>query len=88
MIKTENLKTKVNFGTGDVSVCSDNTRLILRDLKAPKKIGETITNSDDMNELPSIVMEFSSHESIDVVIRQLQLVRKQWMQLYGFALAC
>jgi hypothetical protein len=88
MINTEGQVTKVRFGNGKVAVSASDTKLILQELKAPKKIGEKIENDDDINKLPSIEMDFSSYESIDVLIRQLQRVRDNWMKTYGFALAC
>lgn len=78
MIKTDKLKTTVQFGNkgqGVIAVSSGIGYVKLQTLKAIAPIGVGITD-DDVNELPSVDLMFYDEKSIDVVILHLQQAKR------------
>lgn len=90
MIKTDGLTTKVQFGDWDkanIAVIARKGTLTLQELAKGKQIGEKLEEGDT-KELPKIDMEFTRLESIDVMIKALEAIKKNWIEQYQYALAC
>lgn len=84
MIKkiTENITTIVEFGHGDIRVCSgmqeENGVLAFKDLETtPRPIGEKISRSRivDITDFP-VVLRFTNIMSIDVLIEALETIKE------------
>ena len=83
-IKTEQLKTVVLFGKGDISVWLSNGELFgkpavcvtLEELEKSKKIGEKISEKDTVKHDSKVVLIFDNIDSIRGVTKQLFEARK------------
>lgn len=96
MIKQVNkLTTEVVFGNHENACIAVegsapfNGELILRELKKglKKNVGAQLT-PEEIEELPKIVMDFSRIESVDVLIKALEYIKKGMEMHRQFALAC
>ena len=77
MIATENLVTTVKFGNeqkGNIAVGVKCTILTLQQLVKEMPIGEQ-WSEEDIDKLPKIEMEFFNENSVDVVIKALELIK-------------
>jgi|CXWL01.1.fsa_nt_gi hypothetical protein len=93
MIKTEGLTTEVEFarqnGKGTVSVQAFHNCLVLQEIIGDKKVSDPLLEGD-IKELPTVVCDFQTIESVDVVIEILKRVRKNINEINSsnFAMAC
>jgi hypothetical protein len=90
MITTKDKTTTVVFGThkkASISVGPQGMNLVLQQIVSDKKIGDSLLD-EDIKELPKVVLELQTIESIDVLIRALEKVKENHYKIYGFALAC
>jgi len=90
MITTENLTTKVLFGINgqaNIAVGAKNGTLTLQMLNCQKKIAENIDDSD-IKKLPKIEMEFFDVKSIDVMIKALETIKRNYTGVSQLSLAC
>ena len=73
-------KAEIAFGTGDIrttTLLHDNNGVYVLDNQEPHKIGESIPVSDDYTiKGKEVMITFSRVESIDVVIEDLQHIKK------------
>lgn len=78
MINTIDQTTTVEFGKQKgaiaVTVAPHETTLELQQLAKTLNIGEGV-NPDDKKELPKVLMEFFTEESVDVVMGALQKIK-------------
>ena len=89
-IKKENVNLIFGDKAASISVTTNTSEneLILRNLISECKIGANLTNKDG-ELIPSVILQFSKIESIDVVIRCLELIRHRMRYPYGsLPLAC
>ena len=91
MITTEGLNTKVKFGDWDskasIAVLAKKGTLTLQELAKDKQIGDPLEDGDT-KELPKIEMEFTRLESVDIMIKALETIKKNWIEQYQYSLAC
>ena len=94
MIKTKKLTTIVEFAKqsdkGTISVQSHKNFLILQEIIGEKKVADALEEKD-IKELPTVVCDFQTVESVDVMIEILNRVRKNIRQAdsrYWLAMAC
>lgn len=93
MITTENSITKVLFGNeskANIAVSSKHGTLTLQMLTTEKQIGDNLEDGD-IQELPKVEIDFFSPKSIDVVIRALEAIKKNYTpppSIDQIALAC
>lgn len=90
MIASENNTTTVTFGAykkATIGVSVNGLSLYLQELASDKNIGDSIC-IEDIKDLPRVELEFNQMESIDVIIKALEVVRNNWIAHYQYALAC
>lgn len=91
MITSENNTTTVQFAAmdnvGKIGVGVRGTTIQLQELLSEINVGESLT-SDDIKDLPKVLLEFSNVNSIDVLIKALNAVKENWTKKYAIALAC
>lgn len=92
MIKTDNLTTTVSFARknekGTISVQAFHNKLILQQLKTEKKVSDKL-EIEDIQDLPKIVCDFQSTQSVDVMIAILERIKMNMTSNpYNFAQAC
>ncbi len=91
MITTEDLITKVKFGNAkkaNIAVGAKHGTLTLQQLSNEKQIGDNFT-SDDIHDLPKVEIEFFNTESIDVLIKALEVIKSNFIPPDNLlALAC
>jgi hypothetical protein len=90
MIASENNTTTVTFGAykkATIGVSVNGLSLYLQELASDKNIGDSIC-IEDIKDLPRVELEFNQMESIDVIIKALEVVRNNWIFKYQLALAC
>lgn len=91
MIITEDQRTIVHFGNkekANILVSGRYRKLVLQELATNLKIGDSAT-SEDAHELPKVEVNFSTIESVDVLIAALNHIKNNFTppdQMY--ALAC
>ena len=89
MIQVENLITKVEFGTenkASISVSARKGTLTLQMLATEKQIGDKLELSD-IQELPKVVIDFNNTKSIDILIKALEVIKRNYV-VDTLALAC
>jgi hypothetical protein len=82
MITTEGLTTTVKFGSkqkASISVNMKKGTLTLQELAKDKKIGDPLV-AGDFHELPKVEMEFFTLESVNVVIKALEMMKKNFVK--------
>ena len=80
MIKTEGLNTIVKFGNkqkASISVSAYKGILLLQELAKDKKIGDRL-NDEDIKELPKVEIEFFTIESVDIMIKALEVIKRNY----------
>jgi len=91
MISTENNITTVQFASidnkGKIGVQVNGLEIQLQELVSEIPVGERF-EKEDVNDLPKVLLEFSNIKSVDVMIKALQDIKKNWTNYYQFALAC
>ena len=91
MIKIEGQTVTLESGTnrnGAIAVKASYNILSLRDLINEVPIGETWEDSDS-KDLPKILIEFHSTESVDAFIRCLEVIKRNLQNPYGlYPFAC
>lgn len=90
MITTENSTTKVMFGTtekANIAVNAKKGTLTLQMLGTEKQIGDKLEEID-IQELPSVEIEFFNPKSIDILIGALEAIKKNYTPPPSLALAC
>jgi len=95
MIITKGLLTDVEFSktkeNGVISVGVDpETSILLQQLTAPRTVGSSLLGDEDnIEELPAIRLNFYNKESVDVLIKALEQIKKNIDNpYYQYALAC
>jgi hypothetical protein len=93
MITINNQNVEVEFAkdknNGVIAVRGGGTTLSLQQLKVEGlKLGESWKDGDEIP-LPKVNMEFYNVESVDVMIKMLEIIKKNLRNPYGdYALAC
>ena len=91
MIKIEGQTVALESGTngnGAVALRAKDNILSLRDLLNEVAIGETWEDSDS-KDLPKILIEFHTTESVDTFIRCLEIIKRNLQNPYGlYPFAC
>lgn len=94
MIQTNDLNTTVFFarenGKGVISVAAFDNKLVLQQLKSPKKVSDELKGID-IQDLPRVVCDFNTIESVDVMMAILQRVKENIIARnleHHYALAC
>lgn len=93
MIQTTEQTTTIKFATGSkgtILTSSKRNILTLQALKTENVAVGVVCDNSDAHDLPKVLLEFNNTNSIDVLITQLQAIKKnientQWM---NFASAC
>lgn len=78
MITNKNKVTRVIFGTNQkASICVSGSKktLFLEALIKNKKVGD-IVKKGDYKHLPKVELVFASTESVDIMIKSLELIKK------------
>jgi len=92
MITINDLTARVEFGKGTkatTAVNASNFLLVLQQLSTEKSIGDELTEGD-YDELPKVEIQFFSEKSVDVLIKALQVIKKNFNPPpeMNYALAC
>lgn len=91
MIKIEEQTVTVESGIngkGAVALKASNNILSLRDLINEITIGE-IWEDSDSKDLPKILIEFHTTESVDAFIKCLEVIKRNLQNTYGlYPFAC
>ena len=91
MIKIEGQTVTLESGTngnGAIALKAKDNILSLRDLVNEVAIGETWEDSDS-KDLPKILIEFHSTESVDAFIMCLEIIKRNLQNPYGlYPFAC
>ena len=94
MIITKGLLTDVEFSktkeNGIISVGVDpETSILLQQLTAPRTVGSSLGDEDNIEELPAIRLNFYNKESVNVLINALEQIKKNIDNpYYQYALGC
>jgi len=95
MIITKGLLTDVEFSktkeNGIISVGVDpETSILLQQLTAPRTVSYSLSGDENnIEELPAIRLNFYNKESVDVLIKALEQIKKNIDNpYYQYALAC